>query len=180
MQRCICADGVAPADTVLCRCTGQDSREQGHAGVSRPSGNYNFVFSLAMNTNTRARSRTFDALFKPHPLLDDQSAFRPASRPQPQIFSLSGYDTQNTLHGNNVCQAHQSLVSGVQRLLGLRVLTPCALDRQLPKTSSFQVSPPNQQRPCRIQYRGMAQCLNQDKADIHGALPLHINDVESM
>ncbi|KAF2630307.1 hypothetical protein BU25DRAFT_255928 [Macroventuria anomochaeta] len=87
-----------------------------------------------------------------------------------EFFFLGGYDTRNTLHGNNMCQAHQPVVFGVQRLLGLSVLTPCTLEPSRAERLSFQVSSPNQQRLCRNKFRGMAKCLHLGKAQNHEAL----------
>src|SRR5690242_136619 len=95
----------------------------------------------------------FSMLVKPHTQPSNQSSPLPASRLQLQNFPISGYDTQYTVHGNNICQTHQALEVGVQRLLGSSLHTPCALYRREPGFTSHH----HTSNDYRTEPRGMAE-----------------------
>jgi hypothetical protein len=85
--------------------------------ASTPTARRDTVFRRTMYTNLGA----VPCFFKAASLARNQSLLRPATQPRLHNFRLGGYDKRNAFNGNNVCQAHECLFFGVQRLLGLRV-----------------------------------------------------------
>lgn len=134
--------------------------EDTQQGVNRHNANINTLTvrrdtvrtCVAMNTNRRALSRTFDALRAA--LLAQQPIFVPCclTVPSPK-FSLSGYDTQIPIHGNSMCQGRQAAVRWCAETARLKCTNAL---RALPTGSAFRVSPPHQ-NDYQNELRGMAE-----------------------